>query len=146
MDEASEAKFVRVGGPVPPDYKGVYELVMDDFVQALEPPRSFELDNFDPVYYFITSGDAIEKAKHMRAIINRYAGSARRQLNSMDNQTKAAEAFEKDCWKQMGAVTKLINALEKVRGDAIFLETEWNDGHLLCIPKNPRMKKPQCES
>ncbi len=145
MDKSTDAKFVRVGGPVPQDYKGGHELVISDFIEALIPPKCFDLDNLDPVYYFITSGDAIEKAKHLQAIINRYTGSARRQLNAMKKKTKAAEAFEKKCWKQMGAVTKLINALKKTRGPAIFLETEWNKGHLFCIPKNPRVKKPQCE-
>jgi len=118
------------------------ELFVSDFLQIMKPPRQFDLEPFDPSSYYITSGDAVQKAKYLSGLMWKYAGAARKQLGLMTTKTKACVEFEKMCWKNAGACNKMICALKKVRGDAVFLETEWNAEHkLLCIPKNPRSVK-----
>ncbi len=118
------------------------ELFVSDFLQIMDPPRQFDLELFDPTSYYVTSGDAIQKAKYLSTLMWKYAGTARKQLSQMKTKSKASVEFEKMCWKNAGACNKMIHALKRVRGDAVFLETEWNDEHkLLCIPKNPRSVK-----
>ncbi len=135
------SKSVKVGDKIPEDYKGVFELDVYDFLETLNPPKEFKLEEIKPCYFFITSGDAIQKTKFLKDKIWNYAGTARKRLNQMKSPSNKAKEFEKECWKQAGAVTKLLNALEKARGSAVFLETEWHDQTLYCIPKNPRTKK-----
>ena len=118
------------------------ELFVPDFIQILDPPPQFDLELLDPSSYFITSGDAVQKTEYLGRLIWKYAGTVRKQLSQMKTKTKASVEFEKLCWKQAGACTKMLHALKRVRGDAVFLETEWNEEHkLLVIPKNPRSVK-----
>lgn len=70
----------------------------------------------NPKDYFITSGEALKKAQRL----------------------------EEDCWALAGKVRKLRKLLEKARGPATYLETEWVDGgRLLLKRKDPRNKKPK---
>jgi hypothetical protein len=49
--------------------------------------------------------------------------------------------YEETVRKAIGNAKSLVDKLIKARGDACFLETEWRDHTLLCIPKNPRKRK-----
>jgi hypothetical protein len=119
-----------------------YVLDVFDFVQPLDPPPQFDMESLNPNDYFVTSGDAVQKTRYLSEIVWAYAGTVRKQLRKMKRPSKAAKVFEKLCWKQAGGCTRMLNALIKVRGEAVFLETEWNsDRKLLCIPKNPRSVK-----
>lgn len=121
----------------------VYVLEIYDFLSVLSPPHGFNMKEIDPIQYFITSGDAIQKCNYMLSQYWKYAGEARKQLNSIKNPTKTQIQFEKQCWNEAGQLQKLLAQLKKVRQDNIFLETEW-DEHLLHIKiKNPRTFKKQ---
>lgn len=135
-DDVQAPKIVKLGSSSNP----VYELHIYDFMEVLEPPAGFTLSKFDPQDYFVTSGDAIQKTTYMSRILWLYAGQARRELNKMESPTEEAKQFERRCWVQAGASNKLLGMLTKVRGSDIFLETEWFNHVVLCIPKNPRSK------
>ena len=112
-----------------------------DFVKLIDPPAQLDLDKLDPQDYYITSGDAVQKAKYLCKLLWTYAGSTRKQLNKMTRPSAALKAFEKHCWEQAGGARKMMNALEAVRGEDVFLETEWDEHRLLCVPKNPRIAR-----
>lgn len=83
----------------------VWELILADFVTGIDPKN-----------YFVTSGEAVQKAKKL----------------------------EEDIWLLAGKARKLRNLLEKARGSSTYLETEWTDGgRLLLKKKDPRNKKPK---
>jgi hypothetical protein len=118
-----------------------YELDIHDFLKPIKPPPGFDLEPLDPKQYFITSGDAIQKTTYLNKIIWNYAGHARKRLHQLPNPTKKDIEFEKFCWEQAGAVKKLLNVLIRIKGGNVFFETEWVDGTIHCVLKNPRPKK-----
>lgn len=83
---------------------GVCELILNDFVQQVNPKS-----------YFVTSGDAILKARKL----------------------------ESDLYREAGKVRKLVNALQKMKEDNVYLETSWNEGRLILKIKNPRKNKAE---
>lgn len=52
-------------------------------------------------------------------------------------------ALEADLFKAAGIVRKLGNILKKLRGENIYLETQWVNGKLLIKSKNPRKNKEE---
>ncbi len=82
--------------------KGVWELCLATFHEDLKA--------IDPQAYFITSGEAVIKAKRM---------------------------YE-DLQAAMVATKKLIGILEHLKGDAKYFETQWDMNRLLLKKKNPR--------
>lgn len=138
----------------------VFELVLDDHVLSVDP-NDYGLDEkfINPNDYFITSGDAVEKARILRKdlynlVTKLYEKSC--VIIAKENSCSFLEAEE--LYKSgvrpkrpaklkefVLAVTtaadqsdRLLCALQKAKGSNIFLETEWDSHHLLCIPKNPR--------
>ena len=83
--------------------KDIWELDLSDFKAV------------NPIDYFRTSGEAVEKAKQL----------------------------EKDAWKLAGQVRRFRHLLEKTRGKAVYLEVSWHEGMLLAKAKNPRKRKPK---
>ena len=109
-----DGKCGKVGDPIPEPRPAVYELAVEAHVPAA--------GGVNPRDYFITSGDAVSKARTLR-----------RDLLSLG--TSAGD-------EAAAAADTLIGHLVAARGDAIFLETEYDSDHrLFCIPKNPR-KRP----
>lgn len=144
-----------------PTNPAVFQLDMEQFVPLLDPKeyRISGIEKFDPNDYFITSGDAVQKAKVLERDLWTYAGVVRKfscDRLATEHKTTYAKAqelhrsgvrpkspakmdqYESLVWKSAGAARKLVGVLVNVRGDAIFLETEWQNHRLLCIPKNPR--------
>lgn len=120
---------------------GPYILRLSDWVHKLIPPVGWDIGMLDPYAYYITSGDAVQKADQLYRDAYVYAGKARSCLKRLKRRpTEEEVGFEKDCWKVAGGVHSMKIALERARGTAIFMETEWDRGRLLCIPKNPRLK------
>lgn len=146
----------------------VFELVIYEHVPFVDPVKyglkSQEyIDRcIDPARYFVTSGDAVEKTKVLERDIWNLAGDLRKksyQIIEKEYGCSAAEAqkkfrkgvrpgkpklfseYESDVWKAAGSARKLLNALLTARGEDCFLETEWENHRLLCIPKNPRSQK-----
>lgn len=69
----------------------------------------------DPEDYFCTTGEAVIKTRKLEADLFAAAGVAR----------------------------KLGNILRKLRGENIYLETQWIGGRLLLKAKNPRKNKEE---
>lgn len=123
-----------------------YQLILDDFIEVLLPPTDFPTESLDPKVmdpnqYFITSGDAVQKTEQLDKDAFTYAGKVRSILYHIEAPTEAMKEFEQRCWKVAGGIRSMRHALIEARGTAIFMETEWNNGCLLCIPKNPRPRK-----
>lgn len=153
--------YHQVGDPIPNDRPAVFELTISDIVDNVKP-KSFGISSetgIDPNMYFVTSGDAVEKAKVLQKDMWQYAGQVRKKcltIIAAENNCSVAKAqalyrkgkrpkkpkkfgeFEAAVWKAAGQCRKLVNFLIQVKGDDCFLETEWEDHKLLCIPKNPR--------
>ena len=90
--------------------------------RSYHPKNVWELDvpniipgSIDPMKYFRTTGEAIIKMRKLEADLFQMAGLAR----------------------------KVGNILEKLRGENIYLETQWNNGRLLLKAKNPRKNKEE---
>lgn len=96
----------------------------DDYNLPCDTPK------INPEDYFVTSGDAVEKAKYMAQQI--------RKLSKSVTHTGYAAALSVMADNADYLIEKLITA----RGPDCFLETEWCGGHILIvIPKNPRAAK-----
>lgn len=146
----------------------VFELVIYDHVPFVDPTTyglkspEYTSRSIDPAKYFVTSGDAVEKTKVLERDIWTLAGDLRKlsyQIIEKEQGCSAAEAqkkfrkgvrplkpkqfsaYESEVWKAAGSARKLLNALIAARGEDCFLETEWENHRLLCIPKNPRSQK-----
>lgn len=137
-----------------------FELVLDDHIQAVHPKTFGIKEEFiDPRRYFITSGDAIQKARVLEQDLWQLAARLRKrvieqiQREHRITQQEARKRYNDGCgtqrpkrlrdyeqaiWTKAGHARRLMNQLKKARGDNCFLETEWDDHRLLCIPKNPR--------
>jgi hypothetical protein len=73
------------------------------------------IDSVDPADYFCTTGEAVIKMRKLEADLFAAAGIAR----------------------------KLGNILRKLRGENVYLETQWIGGKLLLKAKNPRKNKEE---
>lgn len=139
----TEDDFHRIGQPIADPPPAVFELVLNDHVPWLNP-ADFGLKNVEsinPHDYFITSGDAVEKAKILDKDLWRLAGALRKELHRLaaEGQDNADfQRYETAVWHAAGQCRKLVNALKSAKGSNTFLETEWQNHQLLCIPKNPR--------
>lgn len=80
-------------------------------------------DIFDPKNYFVTSGDAVFKTKFMISELK-----SRLQKEGSESLARSLKQAE-----------QLMEKLLKARGPDCFLETEWDQHILKCIPKNPRI-------
>jgi len=128
----------EIGDPPP----SVFELIVTDHIKFVDPKLyGLSTEGIDPSDYFITSGDAVEKAKILDRDIWHLAGELRKELKLLipdDARTILFKDYEAAMWKAAGQSRKMLNALKKAKGVNFFLETEWDDHKLLCIPKNPR--------
>lgn len=94
------------------------KVTMDDGVERrdYQPKNTWELDlhtfvkKIDPDDFFATSGEATLKARKL----------------------------EKDLFKMAGRARKLVNQLEKLKGEDVYLEMTWHEGRLILKAKNPR--------
>lgn len=151
----------KIGEPIGDPPAAVFELVIKDHIPWVNPV-DYGLDNresVNPHDYFVTSGDAVEKAKILNTDLWRFAGNLRKEMFQLIGEehgcdhAKAQELFrsgtrsttlprfhefEAEVWKAAGRGLKMLNALKAAKGENCFLETEWNSHLLYCIPKNPR--------
>lgn len=159
------SEYTKVGDAICNQAHTVYQLILDDHIPYIDP-KSYNLpDEYDgvkPLDYFITSGDAVEKAKILEKDMWNLAGKLRKKVYELMSEeyncsfTEAQQLYrngkrpsnppgineyESEIWKSAGQARKLYNTLEKIRGTNYFLETEWDNHALLCITKNPRIQK-----
>lgn len=150
----------KIGDPITDPPSTVFELVLSDY-EIFVNPRKFGLSRtgIKPTDYFVTSGDAVEKAKVLDEDMWQLAGSLRKELFSSveteydcdrkaaqklissgklsDSLTKLSE-YETAVWKAAGQARKLLTALKLAKGVNCFLETEWDNHRIICVAKNPR--------
>jgi hypothetical protein len=139
---ATTPEYPKVGDKELGQGQDCYVLEIWDFVDRLKPPKGLGLEPLDPARYFITSGDAVMKTVQLARDMWSYAGRVRKVLNQHPMHPFLID-FEKLCWNYAGKANIMKAALERARGDAVFLECEWDDGKLLVIPKNPRSRMQQ---
>ena len=108
-------------------------------MKALIPPAGSDLYSIDPHNYFITSGDAVQKTEQLIRDIKSLMYKVQ-QATQEGNKPELKE-FYADCSSVMDGCIRMKKNLEYARGKDVFLETEWEHSCLLCIPKNPRLKK-----
>jgi len=133
MDES----IPKLGTFTPGEPPVVFELVLDDHVPFVNPSDfGLTCEFVKPNDYFVTSGDAVAKTKALERDLWALAAVLRRQLNS--RSPASFKRYEKAVWGAAGKARALLNRLIKARGSACFLETDYDDHRLLCIPKNPR--------
>jgi len=151
----------KIGDPISDPPPPVFELVIYDHIDFVHQ-KNYNLPDhvgIDPRDYFVTSGDAVEKAKYLDKALWRHAGALRSELfNLMIGEHKCDMVtaqklvrsgkrpkhpanfadYEAACWRAAGKSRKMVAALMLAKGSNCFLETEWDSHKLLCIPKNPR--------
>ena len=152
----------QVGEEVGDDIPTVYELKLEQHVPYIDPKKyGVNEKGVNPLDYFITSGDAVEKAKILERDLWKFAGEMRKKAYELLAEEKSIDIKEAQklyrdgirpekpsrfgelvsaIWSAAGKSRSLLNNLIKVRGDNCFLETEWDNHSLLCITKNPRNK------
>lgn len=153
----------KVGDPIGDDPPSVFELILKDHVVFVNPKtyRLTSIDSVNPADYFVTSGDAVEKAKILEHDLWQLASDIRRRVYrriEKEHKCTYVEAqikwrkpqrirpvkprrlpeYENAVYKAAGQARKLVSALLAAKGSNVFLETEWDNHKLLCIPKNPR--------
>lgn len=110
----------------------VFELRLSDWVETINPadyglPQ--DTPSIDPKAFFVTSGDAVQKARYLVKSIVRVVD----QLDISPYRHAVADMLPK--------AAKLVRALENIKGSNVFLETEYDaERKLRIIPKNPRNK------
>lgn len=123
-----------------PDNITLYELNIDEHVPYVNP-ADYNISDFavpKPTDYFVTSGDAVVKAEHLNRDMWQCAGEARKRFKS--SSTKRHLEFQQKLWECAGKCRTMLGLLKKIRGTHIFLEVEWRDHVVCCIPKDPRKK------
>lgn len=157
-----EDELAKIGEPLGESPPAIFELVLDDHVPYVNPADyGLDVSGIKPHDYFITSGDAIQKAVALERDLWRHAGDVRRIVFEQIAQehkctvVQAQELFrrgvrpkkprrlaeyESIIWRSAGQCRRLRTLLIKARGENIFMETEWSNHRLLCLPKNPRIR------
>ena len=149
----------RIGCEIGENKPSIFELVLSDHIEFVDPKDfGIEAESINPADYFVTSGDAAEKARVLEEDYWKLAGKLRRQIyqkiirelgvsykealyhyNNSDKPKDGLYGYMNAIWRNAGKARKLHNLLDEARGEDCFLETEWDEDHRLrCIPKNPR--------
>ena len=136
MDE-----FHLIGEPIDEnDRPPVFEFRINDHLPDIDPVtfglQPDKVQSVDPSSYFITSGDAVSKAKKLESDLWSLAHTLKN--NRPKRVTKKYLKYEKVVWSCAVKARTVVRRLVEARGDSCFLETEWRDRALLVIPKNPR--------
>ena len=125
------SSIFRIGKRIHDPPPTVFELVVEDYLPFIDPKVfGIKAESINPFDYFVTSGDAVEKAKVLERDYWKLAGRIR--------QAKVSKAYETAMWKAAGQARKMLNALKEAKGENTFLETEWVDHCLILMTKNPR--------
>ena len=113
----------------------IFELVIDEHIDKIIPADfGFKYDSIDPNYYFITSGDAVQKTLAIRRDIINLQNVLDKDISPDGRIVEFREKID----KIIGQVDAFIVKIKTARGNKLFLETEWEAHQLYCIPKNPR--------
>ena len=107
---------------------------VDKHIRFVDPKKYKSAEaGIDPMRYFITSGDAVQKIgimiQHVRTAIR-----------------KNKNAYGKALQKMLKEATTLQKVFLKIRGPHCFLETEWDSHRLVCVPKDPRKRDDESQT
>lgn len=146
----------KVGDFISGQHPPVFELILDDHIKYINP-KDYGLDqeySLDPSSYFITSGDAVEKARILEKDMWSLANKLQNELSCKENsrnvrktqanddaQIQNLHTYTTEILAEAKRATNLHIALKMAKGTNCFLETEWENHRLLCIPKNPRARE-----
>lgn len=115
-----------------------------DITQYLDVirPRDFFIfrEDFDPHTYFITSGDAINKALMLITDLKLFKSHIQECINVQLTYTKVELDFISTIDTAIESANRLLNDLFIAKGENCFLETEWENHKLYVVPKNPRAR------
>jgi hypothetical protein len=121
----------------------IFELRLEDHIPDIDPEKfGYARDKVPwirPSYYFITSGEAIAKARKLESDL--WALAHKLKSNRPKKAHKKYKNYEAAVWGSAVKARLLVKKLLSVKQSNCFLETEWRDGSLLLIPKNPRGMK-----
>jgi hypothetical protein len=118
----------------------VFEIKIYDHLNHIDPGE-FGLTGvpkLDPEMYYVTSGDAICKTNQLHKDLWLLVGKIQKLAGK--NPTKQLTLYLKALYSCAVKSKVLIDKLKIAKGEAIFLETEWRDGRVICVAKNPRPK------
>lgn len=117
--------------------QNIYQLRVEHFVGKLNPPPVLKLRPIDPSDYFVTSGDAIQKTLQLSRDLKVH----HKRVKAVYKKNKTIKPYYNKILEAGEGVRKMLKSLQKAKGPAIFLETEWESGILRIIPKNPRIRE-----
>lgn len=133
-------KFAKVGDNISGQHPTVFELIIEDHVEYIDPADYGLIEeSINPASYFITSGDAVEKSKILVRDLLLLHSSLSKKLETSESQ--GFRSYIEQVLEVCGQAQALYEALKRARGVNCFLETEWENHRLLCIPKNPRLRE-----
>lgn len=135
------SEFHKIGEAIINEHPAVFELVLSDILPYIDP-KDYGLNEpgINPEDYYITSGDAIEKAKILKRDLFKHLEEIRNRIHESGGKQKLTNMADYESAIAYCAAQSevLIEKLQSAKADNCFLETEWDNHHLLCIPKNPR--------
>jgi len=158
LGEIMEEDIAKIGDTISDPPQTVFKLILEDYVKLVKP-KDYDVDErtINPIDYFITSGDAVQKAiilKRDLEILSSELHNKCLKIISEENNCSMVEAetlyenvelkssrlkeYEKEISNLVKSSGVMLSDLIKAKGKNIFLETEWDSHNLLCIPKNPR--------
>jgi len=146
--------LLKLGDYSKPKPKG-YIFKIDEWVNCLKIKHELINIIIDPKMYFVTSGEAVTKSTILESdlwdcyrsllniIINIFEDEGLDPLYSFRHNLLIKFDMELQkcllqCWRSACQSRYLTTHLTEARGTHLFLETDWQDGSILCYPKNPR--------
>lgn len=90
----------------------------------------------DPQKYFITSGEAVAKSQKLLS-------DYKKLLQDLTTNDNISSEYIKAIKNRCREISELVEWLKNLKGDYVFLECDWRDRKLYCIPKNPKSLSKQ---
>ncbi|MCK9558749.1 MAG: hypothetical protein M0R50_12030, partial [Candidatus Cloacimonetes bacterium] len=97
-----------------------------------------DVPTLNPEMYYVTSGDAICKTTQLQKDLWILVSKVKAAIGK--KPTKKHQQYLKALYSCASKSQVLIDKLKKARGKSVFLETEWRDGKVIAVAKNPRPK------
>lgn len=144
------SEYHKIGDIITGDHPAVFQLDLYDLVGTIKAADyNIDATDIDPRIYYVTSGDAISKTLYMQKDINRIYSQYTSKLYDMSEksfvESKKISPQDGGLYEYVSAIKSMLLSIERLlshlyiaRSDNCFLETEWENHTLLCIPKNPR--------
>jgi hypothetical protein len=118
----------------------VFEIKIYDHLNRINPSEFglSDVPKLDPEMYYVTSGDAICKTTQLQKDLWLLVGKIRKLAK--EKPRKGLAQYLNALYRCASLSQVLIDKLKVAKGNAVFLETEWRDGRVIAVAKNPRPK------